>query len=220
MKIKNARLRHFKRLADLTIHELPPAKLVIMAGPNGSGKTSLFDAFKIWLHAHGGFGLQWDTGYHLRPAQTLGWNDAVSLEFHTPMPSDRAQRRKLFYFRTAYRNDPDFTLDQLQRVGPAVDDPRFIRMIETDAVVSHNYQRLVSQAISDVFVRENGQTTIAQFREKVLGQARDAVKRLFPDLILNDLGDPLVAGSFRFDKGDSKGFHYKNLSGGEKQLLT
>jgi hypothetical protein len=93
-------------------------------------------------------------------------------------------------------------------------------MIETDAVVSHNYQRLVSQAISDVFVRENGQTTIAQFREKVLGQARDAVKRLFPDLILNDLGDPLVAGSFRFDKGDSKGFHYKNLSGGEKQLLT
>jgi hypothetical protein len=34
--------------------------------------------------------------------------------------------------------------------------------------------------------------------------------------VLNSLGNPLSAGTFRFDKGDSKAFLYKNLSGGEK----
>jgi hypothetical protein len=39
---------------------------------------------------------------------------------------------------------------------------------------------------------------------------------LFPDLLLNSLGNPLDKGTFRFDKGSAKGFEYKNLSGGEK----
>ena len=34
--------------------------------------------------------------------------------------------------------------------------------------------------------------------------------------MLNSLGNPLSGGTFRFDKGDSKAFLYKNLSGGEK----
>ena len=40
------------------------------------------------------------------------------------------------------------------------------------------------------------------------------MRRLFPDLVLNDLGDPLDQGTFYFDKGTSKGFPYQNLSGG------
>jgi hypothetical protein len=42
------------------------------------------------------------------------------------------------------------------------------------------------------------------------------MQRLFPSLVLNSLGNPLSAGTFRFDKGESKSFQYKNLSGGEK----
>ncbi len=33
---------------------------------------------------------------------------------------------------------------------------------------------------------------------------------------MNDLGNPLATGTFRFDKGTSRHFEYKNLSGGEK----
>ena len=40
--------------------------------------------------------------------------------------------------------------------------------------------------------------------------------RLFPNLELNSLGNPLRDGTFRFTKGSSRGFAYKNLSGGEK----
>lgn len=219
MKLKKIRLQHFKRFADLTIQDLPPAKLVVLAGPNGCGKSSLFDSFNVWQQAHAGLGFGWDAAYHLRPQQSLNWNDAVSLEFNQPTPTDRAILRKLFYFRTAYRNDPDFMFQDLARVGNATEEQRFTRMIDTDAAVGANYRRLVSQAFSDVFVRESGTTTIAEFREKVLGEVRDAVRRLFPDLILNDLGDPLVTGTFRFDKGQAKGFLYKNLSGGEKSAF-
>lgn len=84
-------------------------------------------------------------------------------------------------------------------------------MIEGDAAVTSNYQRLVSKALEDVFAAENETTTIREFRESVIGGIRDALKRLFPDLILNSLGNPLETGTFRFDKGTTKNFEYKKL---------
>lgn len=45
MKIKSIGMKHFKRFTDLTIKGLPKtAKLVVMIGPNGCGKSSVFDA--------------------------------------------------------------------------------------------------------------------------------------------------------------------------------
>ena len=45
------------------------------------------------------------------------------------------------------------------------------------------------------------------------------MRRLFPDLVLNSLGNPLSDRSFTFDKGASRNFPYKNLSGGEKSAF-
>jgi hypothetical protein len=49
-----------------------------------------------------------------------------------------------------------------------------------------------------------------------VGELRYGLRRLFPDLVLNSLGNPLDDGTFRFDKGASTRFEYMNLSGGEK----
>jgi AAA15 family ATPase/GTPase len=46
MKISKIHLTNFKRFTDLLIDNIPStAKLVLLIGSNGSGKTSLFDAF-------------------------------------------------------------------------------------------------------------------------------------------------------------------------------
>jgi hypothetical protein len=121
-----------------------------------------------------------------------------------------------FYFRTAYRNDPEFQQQSLQRQGPIIDERRFVRMIESDAAVSANYRRLASQAFEDAFALHPAAMTFGEFREKVIGDVRESVQRMFPGLVLNTLGNPFENGTFRFDKGTTTSFDYKNLPGGEK----
>lgn len=49
MRIKKIELKNFKRFTDLIISDIPnTSKLVLVIGSNGSGKSSLFDAFD-WL---------------------------------------------------------------------------------------------------------------------------------------------------------------------------
>ena len=122
--------------------------------------------------------------------------------------------------RTAYRNDPEFQLRNLSKVEPAVQENRFSRMIDNDQVVGRNYQRLVSEGFKYVYEDGDPAETLERFRERSIGEIRDAMLRLFPDLALNSLGDPLAEGTFKFDKGDSIAFLYKNLSGGEKPRST
>ena len=51
MKIKSIKLKDFKRFTDLTIEGLPEAaKLVVMIGPNGCGKSSMFDALNCYTY--------------------------------------------------------------------------------------------------------------------------------------------------------------------------
>jgi len=47
MKVKSVRLQKFKRFDDLTINlGENPKKIVALAGPNGCGKSLVFDAFE------------------------------------------------------------------------------------------------------------------------------------------------------------------------------
>ncbi|RYE17116.1 MAG: chromosome segregation protein SMC, partial [Sphingobacteriaceae bacterium] len=49
MRIKSLNLKNFKRFTDLTLTDIPEsAKLVLLIGSNGAGKSSVFDAFD-WL---------------------------------------------------------------------------------------------------------------------------------------------------------------------------
>src|ERR1043166_4682391 len=201
MKIKQIRLRNYKRFTDTTITDIPEsARLVVLVGPNGCGKSSLIDAAQTWR------GRYWDESYHREqiPGAQATLNSAASLIFYDPQPSyhDQDQRHKAIYARSAYRNEPEFQLNELTRVEPALREDRINRLIENDQAVSLNYRRLVSQGFEDVYERADPGLTMGEFRERSIGEIRDAMRRLFPGLILNSLGNPLSAGTFRFDKGD------------------
>ena len=226
MKISSIKLRKFKRFEDLIIKDIPEtAKLVVVCGPNGSGKSSLFDAFHRWVWEFRNADLRRndDLYYTKIPDQPSNLQrisiDSIIIKFHgnESLSWNSPDNKKAIYVRTAYRNDPEFQLSQLRRQGYQVDETHFQRIIHNDATVSKNYERLASQGLADLY--GGGTTTFDEYIEDSIGTIRDSILNLFPDLRLRGLGDPLIEGTFKFDKGTSSGFMYMNLSAGEKSAF-
>lgn len=219
MKIKKVTLKRFKRFTDLTIQGIPETtRLVILAGPNGCGKSSLFDALHTWHRLAWRRTGGWDPTYFSKQTgeADLDWSHSTQVEFFDPQPANDDERRKALYVRSAYRNDAEFQVEQLNRTQPLLLEDRVNRMIENDATVGKNYQRLAAQGLEDLHQKGAPNTTFKEYRETTVGELRDAMTRLFPGLVLKSLGNPLTNGTFKFDKGASTAFLYKNLSGGEK----
>ncbi len=100
MKIQEVTLKRFKRFTDLTVEGLPQtARLIILAGPNGCGKSSFFDALNIWhrLGWRQRGRTEWQVGDYY-PKQIEGpmleWNQSIRVSFHGGQPSDPTERKK------------------------------------------------------------------------------------------------------------------------------
>ena len=214
MRLTSIRLRNFKRFTDLVVRDIPEtAKLVVVVGPNGCGKSSLFDGLMQWYRMKVGFGVNNDELYYRKSAlEPFAWANDVEVT----VAGGATPHKGCLYVRTAYRNDPDFSVSGIQRPSAPSETIRFGRVIENDQTVSENYQRLVYDTMAGVYDVGNDAKTVATLREELIGQIRASMKAVFGDLVLNNISDPLGAGAFFFDKGTAKGYHYKNLSGGEK----
>ena len=220
MRIRRIRIQNFRRFSDVTISDVPAdTRLVVMTGPNGSGKSSLFDAFRDWQSRRWGRGLHWDEEYFRKKGlPTLDQSQLVEIDFHGDAPVDVNGFIKAFYIRSAYRNESDFTSAHLQRAGSLLDDPQVHRLIDNDSSVGRNYQRLISQSVEGIYSGDFDGETVKNLREKFIGGVRSSMNEVFKGLVLAGPGDPLQNGSFYFEKGVSKDFHYKNLSGGESRV--
>lgn len=152
-------LRQFRRFTDLTINIPERAKLVVLAGPNGVGKSSLFDAMRVWS-AYGGAGgggfdpdpEYWIKGY--RQARRRSNQIRFRSIFTRGIPGQNGDpARKAIYVRTAYRNDPSVEPRRFQLVGSMLETPLTTarRVIDNDVRVSENYERLAGMALQDVF---------------------------------------------------------------------
>lgn len=218
MKIKQICLEKFKRFTDLTIKDIPQdVKLVVMLGPNGCGKSSLFDAFKAW-HKINAYSYGTDNEY-CRKDQNDSRNsyELVQIEFYEKVEQiSKMDRKKDFYFRTAYRNSPYVTVSAIQNIPSPLEKPDNKKMIDNDSSVDDNYQRLVSRTIDKIFDTSNDTKHVKDIREEILGKIREAMLRLFPDLLLTEIGLPTEKSEFYFEKGTTHQYGYEKLSGGEK----
>ena len=67
MHIKRIVAEDFRRFTKLDVVDIPAtAKLVVLAGPNGNGKSSLFDIFVRYFDRHSGLGGGWEQPYHTK----------------------------------------------------------------------------------------------------------------------------------------------------------
>jgi RecF/RecN/SMC N terminal domain. len=226
MKLKIIHVRDFKRFTDLTIANIPEtAKLVMLTGPNGSGKTSLFEAFNYWMTFNRGQN-PFESEYHSRPSSSVAENSngllqKIQLQFHgvESIKNNQDQKRKAFYIRSAYRHEPDFTIKGLNSTDEILNDSkRAHKLIHQEQRVSDNYLRMVGDAITELFSSdpEIKNKLVGDVANELIGEVRTAMSQVFENLELQGPGNPMIDGTFRFKKGAASGFHYKNLSGGEK----
>lgn len=215
MKIKTLEIKNFKRFTDTKIEiNNTQVKIVVIVGPNGSGKSSVFDSFEqIGGRSKDGHG---EDQIYLRKDQNNEWIVTIDTDKGTFSKSSPSLN-KHFYLRSSYRYDPDFQMGSIQRKDELLRDSiRPKKMIELDKRVQDNYERLVGSTVDALYSRTRDTLTVEQLREELIGQVRERMLRVFPDLTLEGIGNPLVEGQFFFTKGTSQHFPYKNLSAGEK----
>ena len=224
MRLKSVRFKNFRRFTDLTVAGLPEtARLIVLAGPNGVGKSSFFDGLQTWYRlaawnsAHGS-----DIyGAKAGAEDATTWYQRVAVELHGAGLAQKELQYSSVYFRTAYRHEADFNVQQLtQPPRPNEGGGPARRAVDVDQSVSENYQRLLWQTFSAVYDDETPDgATKAEIRDRVTGRLREALLRVLPDLMLTRVGALGQGHSFEFTKGTAKGFPYVNLSAGEKAVF-
>ena len=209
MKIKSVELRNYKRFTHLVIENIPEtAKLVVLLGPNGCGKSSVFDALHYYSLKLAGmekhFG-HFDISYHYKEFQT-----EASTPYLIEVEFDKAERSASdIYVRTAHRNDPHLNLNVINRPNSALTESRFSKMNQNNPQISKNFERLAFGALRKFYGDRDKRKLLHTARREFFGNLQDSMEYLFEGLILESLEN------FTFNKGITKGFNFQNLSGGE-----
>ncbi len=223
MRIKKIRLRQFKRFDDLTIDlGSEPKKIVALVGPNGCGKSSVFDAFEEKMKDYRDYGNEGreflsKALYHENKddsVQSCEYNRNQAITIDT---IDGKTGRKSFYIRTAYRFTSKLNITELKAIPNILetnDEP--ISSIALDSRLKSNYQRLLGISYNEFF---KGNKTGVQVRDELLGKVNNVLNNII-DAEISDLGDILSKrGQLYFKKGNSVNFPHSNLSSGEKEVV-
>ena len=223
MRVKTVKLEDFKRFDDLTINLSPtPKKIVAMVGPNGCGKSSVFDGFEQQLRPwtskepentefYSKSLFREDNDTNLRNEQ-FNAQKAVTVTFESG-----DLHEKSFYFRTSYRYTPKLDLREIRSINETQnrqDHP--ISSIAMDPRLINNYAKLHSILYSEY---TKGATTGNQIHGEFIKKINNILSNIL-DVRISDLGNPLEGrGQLYFEKGNTTDFPYANLSSGEKEVI-
>ena len=210
----------FKRFNSLEITGLgADVELVVMLGPNGTGKSSVFDALLLWARRNG------RTNQGRTPSRYFDASGAsqtdLAVRTHGDVCSDTDERLGTrVHVRTAHRHTPRVSTSSVRKPPKLDEQVSFDLMIDTDASLGGHYPRLVTRFLPVLSKLSGGDAShdLQQIRNQ-LEPLQSSLTRVLPYLRLAHLGDPSEEGSFYFVRNDGQEFRYENLSGGEKAVF-
>lgn len=234
MRIKKIELKNFKRFTDLTISDIPDtSKLVLVIGSNGSGKSSLFDAFD-WL-SKGQKGLPYSgddtTNYYTKnsgvePAALIELIDGKLIEKKGLGVTKGRELVQRFLGRSSIRIVPRISNDaNPASVSSDNDSPR--TYIENDTRFINDLfvfmQQIKDSVLEPVFSGKRADTL--QLFKEFIDPLNNSLLKIFggdeiTTIQISSFQDasPQTNAKLIFKKGESK-INYDLLSHGEKQVI-
>ncbi|MDI9358187.1 MAG: AAA family ATPase [Phycisphaerales bacterium] len=237
MRIKKIEIKNFKRFTDLTIADIPDiSKLVLVIGNNGSGKSSLFDAFD-WLSkgkGTSGGGIYIGNEFMNYYLKDIAQDATVSIEF---MDGALIEANKVGIVKG--RELAKYFVGRSSiRIIPHISNSANLAWVSSDADSPTSYIEHDTRFINDVFsyIRQINTALRAPVfsgqQADTLQIFRDSIEPLNNSLINIFGGDetttiqiaefedafPNTTAKLIFKKGVSK-INYDLLSHGEKQVV-
>lgn len=228
MKIKTIQLKGYKRFYDLTIDLMEnPKRIIALVGPNGCGKSSVFDGMLFVNNAYNHIGNtnQKDYNYHSLE-HTPGYNyQNVSINFSEGEFSAVRSKKQtdgkhntIFSFRSSFRYNG--TLDV--RESKAVSELRnndfgASTAADIDQRIEQNYRRLnikYNKYLNDQDCRPS------EAKAFIIGELNSAIHNCLT-LEIDNLGNIEAGhGTLFFKKEDTaNAFEFNVLSSGEKEVV-
>ena len=225
---------NFKRFSDLLIDNIPSqSKLVLLIGSNGSGKSSLFDAFGFVdasIKQDVGHNEEFWNYFKKKSDETVSVNIRLDNDLDFTLTDRNFGKPELFptsfYRRTSFRQIPRLTRTALGQGGAFdlqkdSDRPKFF--IERDSRFENDVEKITETILKDFF---RSKQSNEQIRENYIDPINDSLKRIFGDgngtkLQLIEIIPPLEGkvAQITFRKGGSE-LHYNYLSAGEKEVFN
>lgn len=228
MKIKKIHLNKYKRFHNLTIDLGDnPRRIVALVGPNGCGKSSIFDAMLFLKNAFGQIGSSGCKDYHYHSLGGLpSYNyNSVNIEFDRgafyPVHKQMKQNGKentLFSFRSSFRYNGTLNVRESKAVSELIkNDFGASSAADIDQRIDQNYRRLnikYNKYLNDHDCRPS------EAKNHIIGELNAAISNCL-HLKIDNLGDiESGKGAFYFRKEDTTNtFDYNVLSSGEKEVV-
>lgn len=228
MYIKKIQMKDYKRFHDLTIDlGENPKRIVALVGPNGCGKSSVFDAmlYKVSIYGKIGNGNTKDYHYHsLTQNPSFGMNNVIitfdkgNFNYIYENRKKYGQQKSIMSFRSSFRYNNNLKITQTMAVEDMLKNSYGASFAnETDTRIEESYRRLFAKYNN---YRDENDVRPSEARAHIIGELNTSLSKCL-DLKISNLGNVEGGkGTLYFKKSDSPiEFEYNVLSAGEKEVI-
>ena len=241
MYLQEIHLQNFKRFTDLTIDLGQPAepyRLVLLIGANGSGKSSVFDAFDVSSQSEQSHFTVADNQYYTKD-QSTPWRIKIELSDgrYVEIKSTVYDRLSLvqggdgisrngFYGRSSLRQVPRLTrtmLGQNKEIDFQKDTDRPRTYVDRDERFENDLETITRDILRYIYKSDQEKQVIFDNYIQPINEAFERIfegqENIVPKLL--SIIPPLAGNvaEVQFQKGEAE-FHYNLLSSGEKEIFN